>query len=167
MPGLGTGARRVGIALVGFAIAGFVVSRGFTLILRHRPKRILDATRMLFGRVLNPALMWFSDRIGLDQSIMYHVGRTSGREYATPLCVSSTPDGFIVPVVFGPDVDWLRNLRETPEAKLLHEGTTYAVRAQVIDADEALRGAGGSPGCSCWDEFRVQEFVLLRPADAA
>lgn len=167
LPRFGTGARRVGVALVGLAIAGFVVSRGFTLILRYQPKRILDATRLLFGRVLNPLVMWFSDRFGLHQSIVFHIGRSSGREYATPLCASSTPDGVIVPVVFGPHVDWLRNLRETPEARLLHGGATYAVRARMIDPDEALRRAGGSPGCSCWDEFRVREFVLLQPADAA
>jgi len=159
------GLKRVGIGVGALLLVAFALTRGFTLILRYQPKRALSATRTLFGRVLNPLLLWFSDRFDLDQSVVYHIGRTSGREYATPLCVSPTPDGFIVPVAFGPDVNWLANLRASPVARLMHKGVTYAVEAEVIDADEAVRSAGGSPACPCWKELRVQDFVRLRPVD--
>jgi deazaflavin-dependent oxidoreductase (nitroreductase family) len=155
--------KRVAIALVVLLVLGFAFARGFTFILRSQPKRTLGLVRKLFGRVLNPLLLWLSDRFRLDQSVVFHVGRRSGREYATPLCVSPVPDGFIVPAAFGPDVDWLANLRATPEARLVHEGVTYSVQAEVMNADEALRAAGGSPGCTCWQEFRVQDYALLRP----
>jgi deazaflavin-dependent oxidoreductase (nitroreductase family) len=155
--------KRAAVAVVVLLVLGFAFARGFTFILRSQPKRTLGLVRKLFGRVLNPLLLWLSDRFHLDQSVVFHVGRKSGREYATPLCVSPVPCGFVVPAAFGPDVDWLANLRATPEARLVHEGVTYSVQAEVIDADEALRAAGGSPGCLCWQEFRVQDYALLRP----
>lgn len=157
------GPKRVAIALMALLVLGFAFARGFTYILRSKPKRTLGLVRKLFGRVLNPLLLWLADRFHLDQSVVFHVGRRSGREYATPLCVSPIRDGFIVPAAFGPEADWLANLRATPEARLVHEGVTYSVQAEVIDADEALRAAGGSPGCLCWQEFRVQDYALLRP----
>ena len=94
---------------------------------------------------------------------MYHRGRKSGREYATPLCVSSTSDGFIVPAAFGADADWFRNLRVSSEARMTTGGATFHVRPEVIDADEALRSAGGTPGCPCWRSLRVEQFVRLKP----
>lgn len=156
--------RRLGKVVIVLLVAGVVVAAAFGLIFRYEPARTSKGSRRFFSRVLNPFVLWMSDRIGLEQSVLYHIGRKSGREYATPLCVSSTPDGFIAPVAFGPGVDWLANLKATPEARLVHEGATYPVVAEVIDSDEAVRYTGGSPGCPCWEEFGVELFALLRPS---
>lgn len=138
------------------------------LILRYQPKPLLKPTRKLFGRVLNPFLIWISDRFDLEtgQQALHHIGRRTGRQYRTPLCVASTPEGYIVPAAFGPDVDWLANLRATPQAELTYDRITYPVTAEVIDRDEAFRLAGGSAGCPCWDQFRIQDFAILRPRRA-
>ena len=156
-------ARRFGIAAIGLVVLGLLLGRGLGSILRHRPQYALNATRKIFGRGLNPVWLWLVNRFHLDQPVVYHVGRKSGREYATPLCVSPTPDGYIVPAAFGPGVDWLANLRATPRARLRYGGVTYPVTAEVIDSEEAVRLAGGHPGCPCWRQYRVQDFVLLRP----
>ena len=161
--GFKKGSKRFGIVVIGLAVLALVLGRGLGMILRHRPKHVLGMTRKLFGRGLNPVWLWLVDRFHLDQPVVYHVGRKSGREYATPLCVSPTPEGFIVPAAFGPDVDWLANLRATPRTRLVYGGVTYPVTAEVIDSEEAIRIAGGHPGCPCWQEYRVQELVLLRP----
>jgi deazaflavin-dependent oxidoreductase (nitroreductase family) len=108
--------------------------------------------------------MWYVGRFGSEsQPLVYHRGRTSGKEYVTPLCMVSTPEGFIVPAAFGPDVDWLANLRATPESKVVYEGVTRHTVAEVIGRDEAIAYAGGTPGCPCWTNFQVEDLVLLRP----
>lgn len=155
--------KQAAVAVVVLLVLGFAFARGLHL---HPPLPAetdagLGAEALRSGA--EPALLWLSDRFHLDQSVVFHVGRKSGREYATPLCVSPVPGGFVVPAAFSPDVDWLANLRATPEARLVHEGVTYSVQAEVIDANEALRAAGGSPGCTCWQELRVQDYALLRP----
>lgn len=154
---------RLGIAGFGIALLGVALDRCLRFVLRTKPDRGLQIARRLFGHSLNPILLWFTERFHIDQPVVYHIGRKSGREYATPLCVSPTRAGYIVPAAFGPDVDWLANLRATPRTRLTYGGKTLPVIAEVIDADEAIRLAGGAAACSCWEEYRVEEFVLLRP----
>ena len=70
-----------------------------------------------------------------------------------------------MPAAFGPEVDWLRNLRATPRARFAHQGIVREVDATIIDRSEAYRLAGGTAGCPCWDSFRIQAYALLRPLD--
>lgn len=156
---------RLGLAAVGIVVLALFFDRALSFVLRTKGERGLQIARKFVGHSLNPVLLWFTGRFHIDQPVVYHIGRRSGREYATPLCVSATPAGYIVPVAFGPDVDWLANLRVTPRTRLTYGGVTHQVIAAVIDADEAFRLAGGTPGCSCWEELRVEQFVLLRPVE--
>lgn len=154
---------------VGFGAAALVsllaaASVALGLILRYRPGPLMRPARLFASRVLNPPVMWYVRRFGSEsQPLVYHRGRTSGREYVTPLCMVSTPEGFIVPAAFGPNVDWLANLRATPESKAVYGGVTHRTVAEVIDLDEAIAYAGGTPGCPCWTNFQVKDLVLLRP----
>src|SRR3954452_3417920 len=43
-------------------------------------------------------------------ALVRHVGRRSGRAYATPLVVARVAGGFVVELTYGPDVDWYRNI---------------------------------------------------------
>jgi deazaflavin-dependent oxidoreductase (nitroreductase family) len=156
---------RVGTAVVLALGFGYTFSRGFRWLLRQKPERAIGAARKFFGRVLNPIVLWVGDRTGTELPTVYHTGRRSGREYATPLCVTETPDGFIVPAAFGPDVDWLANLAANPHARLRYGGRTFPVIARVIDAGEAMRIAADGH-CPCWDQFDVKEFALLSPSEA-
>jgi deazaflavin-dependent oxidoreductase (nitroreductase family) len=161
--------RRIVSRLSGVVIAviaaGSMLSGALYVILRYQPPRAVAAARKLFGHVLNPVFLRTSERLGVGQSVVYHVGRRSGREYVTPLCVVETSEGFIVPAAFGPEVDWLRNLRATPRARLHHEGVDWEVEAEVIGRDDAYRMAGGTAGCPCWDQFRIEAYAVLRPID--
>lgn len=140
-----------------------ILAAGLGLTLRYQPRPLVNATRKVFGRVVNPVWMWFSQRFDLDTAVVYHIGRKSGREYATPLCMVSTSEGFIVPAACGPNVDWLANLKATPKSKVAYEGVNHSTAAEVVDLDQAVHYAGGTPGCPCWTLFGVEELVLLRP----
>lgn len=157
--------KRIGIAVL--AAAGFVaaVSAGLGLILRYKPEPLMKPARWFAARVLNPPVLWYTEHFDRkSQALVYHRGRRTGKEYVTPLCMVSTPEGFIVPAAFGPDVDWLANLKATPESRVLYEGATQETVAEVIDLARAIDYAGGEPGCPCWTQFNVENLVLLRPA---
>jgi deazaflavin-dependent oxidoreductase (nitroreductase family) len=149
------------IVLIGLIAAA---SAGLGLILRYQPTPLMRPVRWFAGRVLNPPVLWYTERFGgKSQPLVYHRGRKSGREYVTPLCMVSTPEGFIVPAAFGPKVDWLANLKATPESRVVYEGASHGTIAEVIDLDQAIDYAGGEPGCPCWTQFKVENLVLLRP----
>jgi deazaflavin-dependent oxidoreductase (nitroreductase family) len=155
----------VALMLIGLATAATV---GVGLILRYQPAPLTKTARRFAGRVLNPPVLWYTNRFGrTSQPLVYHRGRKSGKEYVTPLCMASTPAGFIVPAAFGPHVDWLANLRTTPQSRVVYEGDTYETLAEVIDLEQAIDYAGGKPGCPCWTQFRVEELVLLRTLSQA
>ena len=154
---------RIGIAAVVIAGIGMGLARGLTWMLRNQPQPAIDILRRVFGHVLNPLFLGLSKRLPVDQTVLYHVGRKSGREYVTPLCVSATPAGFILPAAFGPGVDWLANLKETPRTRLRHEGIDHDVEAEIIDYEQALAAAAGGPHCPCWEQYRVENYALLRP----
>lgn len=155
---------RIGFGVAGLAALVAAASVALSLILRYQPAPLMRPTRLFASRVLNPPVMWYVRWFGSkSQPLVYHRGRTSGREYVTPLCMVSTPEGFIVPAAFGPDVDWLANLRATPESKVVYEGVEHDTVAEVIDLEEAIAYAGGTPGCPCWTNFHVEDLVLLRP----
>lgn len=161
---MSTTLKRIGMSVV--ALAGFLAaaSAGLGLILRYQPAPLMKPARWIASRMLNPPVLWYTERFNREsQPLVYHRGRKSGNEYVTPLCMVSTPEGFIVPAAFGPGVDWLANLRATPESRVAYEGTTHETIAEVIDLDQAINYAGGEPGCPCWTQFHVENLVLLRP----
>ena len=43
-------------------------------------------------------------------AVVHHVGRKSGRAYRTPVLAFRSKAGFVIPMTYGRDVDWARNL---------------------------------------------------------
>jgi deazaflavin-dependent oxidoreductase (nitroreductase family) len=56
-----------------------------------------------------------------------HVGRRSGRRYATPVVPKPVTGGYAVPLPYGRHVDWLRNLEAAGRARLQVDGQRYRV----------------------------------------
>jgi deazaflavin-dependent oxidoreductase (nitroreductase family) len=157
----------VGLVLIGLVVFVVVLDQLLNLLARYRrPKGLHKAARHLLGRRLNPIYLWAVDRFGIDRNsesvVIYHKGRKSGREYATPLCVSHCDEGFIVGAYWGPTADWFRNLQATPHARLRYQGEYHQVEAEVINIDEAHRRIGGPSACGCWEQGRAEQCVLLR-----
>jgi deazaflavin-dependent oxidoreductase (nitroreductase family) len=68
-----------------------------------------------------------------------HIGRKSGKQYATPVGAERIADGFVIPLGYGAQVDWLRNVLAAGHATVTSKGETRDVRdPKVIDAQEAL-----------------------------
>ncbi len=97
--------------------------------------RIRDAVRDFNKHVLNPAMMALAGRRYWYASTIRHTGRKSGKHYATPVVAISVPGGIVVPLPYGSDVDWLRNVRAAGFATITCKGQTYHVlRPEVVDA---------------------------------
>ena len=71
-------------------------------------------------RIANPIIRRFH-RLP-PMAIIIHHGRTSGREYRTPLFAFATDEGFAIALTYGPDVDWLKNVTAAGRCSLIHRG---------------------------------------------
>ncbi|MGB3551271.1 MAG: hypothetical protein WA993_11305, partial [Candidatus Binatus sp.] len=43
-------------------------------------------------------------------AVVHHVGRMSGRNYSTPVVAFRSRKRFVIPMTYGRDVDWARNI---------------------------------------------------------
>ncbi|GAA2041893.1 hypothetical protein GCM10009819_30090 [Agromyces tropicus] len=84
----------VGIAA---AVAAAIVVIGF----RRQDPRVLRPLVRWQRRSLNPRALETAGRPGDQHSIIRHVGRTSGREYATPIGAVRVAGGFEIMLPYG------------------------------------------------------------------
>src|SRR5690349_13733354 len=71
-------------------------------------------------------------------AVVHHVVRRSGHAYATPVVAWPLPDGFIMPLPYGADTDWCRNVLAAGQGALQWHGRTYPVtKPEVVGAATA------------------------------
>lgn len=129
--------RTVGWVLGGLATAGAVGWLGFLVAFRTRFAPVQDRIRRMNRRVVNPRQLETAGRPGAYASVVHHVGRTSGRDYATPVVAVPTDAGFVVALPYGPGADWVRNVIAAGGARVDHEGRHVAVaRPRLVPPDE-------------------------------
>jgi len=71
----------------------------------HLP-RFMRRVNRVFTNPLMGTFAWLVPPL----AVVHHVGRKSGRTYRTPVVAFRSADGFVVPMTYGRDVDWARNI---------------------------------------------------------
>ena len=72
-------------------------------------------------------------------SIVRHVGRTSGRLYQNPVSAYPLGDGFVIPVLYGTQSQWVRNVMAAGHFTLRTKGRDYPLeRPEIIPSTQAL-----------------------------
>ncbi|MEE6139253.1 nitroreductase family deazaflavin-dependent oxidoreductase [Mycobacterium sp. 050128] len=91
-----------------------------------------------------------------------HTGRRSGAHYATPVATERVSDGFIVPLPYGVDVDWLRNVLAAGHATIRADGQSYrVVEPEIISAASATPQLRPERRRT-YDLFRIQNYLKVK-----
>lgn len=73
-------------------------------------RRLSRWFRTLLKYTLNPLTLKLT-RSGIGPfTIVEHVGRRSGKPYATPLLLAPIAGGFVAELTYGPEADWYQNV---------------------------------------------------------
>src|SRR5258706_7565855 len=72
--------------------------------------RIRTAFLVVLKHTLNPVTRRLAGTSFGPFASVQHVGRRSGKPYATPIIVSPAADGLVIELTYGPAVDWHQNL---------------------------------------------------------
>lgn len=89
--------------------------------------------------LLNPLMLRLAGRRHWYASVIEHTGRRSGRHYRTPVVADRVDDQFVIPLPYGTQVDWARNVLTAGSASVVNRGDTYPVNEpEIIDATQAL-----------------------------
>lgn len=104
----------------------------------YKDPRVRDSVRRFNKHVTNPAMMALAGRRHWYAAVIRHTGRSSGKQYSTPVVALKVSDGIVVPLPYGSGVDWLRNVLAAGSATITAKGRTYSVaQPQVVDAATA------------------------------
>lgn len=99
----------------------------------HLP-RVMRSVNRVFT---NPLMMTFAG-VMPPLAIVHHVGRKSGRRYRTPVMAFPTQKGFVIPMTYGRDVDWARNLVAAGGGEIQRLGARVALkRPRIVDSATA------------------------------
>jgi deazaflavin-dependent oxidoreductase (nitroreductase family) len=104
--------------------------------------------------LLNPIMLRFAGRRRFYAAVLHHAGRRSGRSYTTPVVADPIEGGFLVPLPYGSDTDWCRNVLAAGRATLDRQGETFEViRPVLLETESALEKLSPSGRARWrWDE---------------
>jgi hypothetical protein len=94
-----------------------------------------NSARSLSNRVF----LMISGRWLRAYSIVYHVGRKSGRKFRNPISAYPAGDGFVIAVLYRAESNWVRNVLAAGEFTLRTKGRDYLLeRPEIIAPAQAL-----------------------------
>jgi deazaflavin-dependent oxidoreductase (nitroreductase family) len=77
-------------------------------------------------------------------AVLRHTGRTSGKDYATPVAVIPTPTTFLIALPWGRGTDWVRNVRRAGGCTIRWKGRDFTCTDPTfVEKDVALAAARG------------------------
>jgi deazaflavin-dependent oxidoreductase (nitroreductase family) len=113
------------------------------------PSVIVRLVMSPLSKILNPGVAKLAGRRFFPTvAAIHHAGRRSGKSYVTAVGARVNGDVAIVPLTFGNQADWVRNVRASGTCWIRVNGKDYqAVRPQILAwADvKALVRAGFNP----------------------
>ena len=136
----------------------------FSIGMRRKTPWVLNAVRRFSRAIGNRLQMRTAGTPGAYASVIRHVGRRSGKAYATPVAAAPTEDGFAIATVYGPNTDWLKNVLASGSASIEHEGRVVAVTDPELIPLEVVEDAFSPKELRTLRRYRVTRCVRFRTA---
>jgi deazaflavin-dependent oxidoreductase (nitroreductase family) len=104
-----------------------------------RPSVLARVTRAI-ARITGPLARPLAGRRWLPLwAVVRHRGRRSGRAYAVPVAIRASDDAFTIPLPWGSETQWLRNVLVAGACTVRWRGGYHGATApRVIGAEEAI-----------------------------
>jgi deazaflavin-dependent oxidoreductase (nitroreductase family) len=119
-------------------------------------------------RHLNPLMLSLAGSPRLPMlAVIHHRGRRSGRSYTTPLAARPMADGFVIPLTFGQQADWFRNVQAAGGCVIRWKGANYSVTEPVVVDWATVRSAFSPVERVLVPIIGIEQFVRLRHAPAS
>src|SRR5881409_1427118 len=89
----------------------------------HIPRFMRNVNRVLTNPLLG-TVAWLVPPL----AVVHHVGRKTGRAYRSPVVAFHGDDGVVIPMTYGRDVDWARNIVRAKGCTLERTGRRVKLR---------------------------------------
>lgn len=159
--------------MFGFVLLGFLISSAiYPIVWRLRWQPAIDALRWFNKKVQNPVTMRVAGKKNRELAVLHHTGRRSGREYVVPVLPHRAGQLFFIPLTYGTNVDWCRNVLAAGGCAIDHDGVRYdTVAPAIVPTTEAVRMLPSRRmrlfGLLGIESFLRLEISDVRPAEQA
>jgi len=124
-------ARVIAVAL-GTVVGVVVIEQVFETALmqwafRSRNARAIRLLTSYHKHVTNPVWVRVFAGRSANSALLHHVGRKSGKAFVTPLTAHKSEDTIIIPMPYGTETDWLRNLQAAGQGVVELDHRSYSV----------------------------------------
>jgi deazaflavin-dependent oxidoreductase (nitroreductase family) len=155
------GGHRLGgtVLVVAMVLGGMVLT--WLVLLPRIVRRHRDLLRLGIAKRYNDMTRKTSGTSRSSWGLLTHVGRRSGRTYQTSLGTYPYGDGFLLPLGYGTQTDWYRNIMAAGTCALAWKGQTYQLeRPEIISGPKVLHA------WPVWDRIvlrlaGIHDFVWL------
>jgi len=124
------------------------------LVLRPSSRLLNPLVAMLAGRRFVPLI-----------ARVHHVGRRSGKPYVTSTGAHVTGDTIVIPLSFGNQSDWARNVRAAGQCHVQLGGRRYhATQPRFVDAEHAkpvVRQSFNAINRAGFRLFGIKQYLIL------
>ena len=133
-----------------------------------KPLHLGSTTRRIVrfvARFVNPLTLLVAGRPWMPVvGVLVHRGRRTGKLYSTPLGMRPLDDSFVMPLTFGAEAGWLRNVRAAGFCVVRYMG-----HEQVLVEPEVIDYAAAAPAFPRYEllQFRlvgINEYLRMRRA---
>ncbi len=153
----------VGMLVAVVAVLAFL----FVFGIRRKWGFVLRRLFAMQRSFMNPTTLRTAGTEDGKQGVIRHRGRTSGRDYQTPVDVAETADSFVVALPYGSQTNWVRNVIAAGSAGVTNRGRTWtADRPEIVPLPDVaeLFSAGDR---RVFRVFGLHECLRLRKAGPA
>ena len=106
---------------------------------KSRNPRVMGWLTWYHKHVTNPVWVRLFAGRSANSALLHHVGRKSGKAFVTPLTAHRSADTIIIPMPYGTQTDWLRNLQAAGQGVVELNHRTYSVdEPEVVPVDEVM-----------------------------
>ena len=106
---------------------------------KSRNPRVIGWLMWYHKHVTNPVWVRFFAGRSASSALLHHVGRKSGKAFVTPLTAHKSEDTIIIPMPYGTETDWLRNLQAAGQGVVELDNRSYSVdEPEVVPVDEVM-----------------------------
>ncbi len=134
--------------------------------MKHQPRslrsKLIDIVRVFNKYILNRATLKLAEKGKGPYSVIFHIGRHSGRTYRTPVLALYVGEVIIIPLPYGENVDWLRNVLAKGDCTIIQK------ERRITGANPELIGSAAALEIlpevhrRLFKRFKTEKFLCLQ-----
>ncbi|MCG2786761.1 MAG: nitroreductase/quinone reductase family protein [Anaerolineae bacterium] len=119
-----------------------------------------DGLRKFNRAIFNPIIKLFAGRF--LYSLVFHIGRRSGKEYSTPIVATKKDEFIFIPLPYGANTDWFLNVQAKGKCDVKIKGKLYpSTNPEIVDSTIAL-SAFPSILQGSFERSSINQYLRLR-----